>query len=65
MPYLSGETPMDGDRVTYEGRVGTVSNVRTETTTPGMEWVMVTYDDGGAIANARADEFSLVSREAA
>lgn len=58
MPYASGETPKDGDRISDKrGRVGTVTGVH------NFGIFTVRWDDGATAINyTLADRFTLISR---
>ena len=64
MPYLSGETPQNGDRVkNRKGEVGTVTWVQLNyPSTPGHDAIAV-FDNGMAVGVAMADEYTLIKRK--
>lgn len=62
MPYLSGETPKERDRVrNRSGKSGTVTHVELNNpSTPGHDVISVKFDDGSAVAVSLADEYTRI-----
>lgn len=64
MAYADGNAPMVGDIVKDKmGRRALVTNVRLDSGTPDDDYITVDLNSGDSGIHARAEEFTLVSRE--